>query len=345
MEQTEQHGTNAPLTKLYSYVGLTSNVSQEEHKSGTSTTTTKTYSYDAFGTLSGMADTAKGEQYTYALDVHGSVSMLLDKAGNADASYGYEPYGEQVSGLTQGDTDQDNPLNPYRYTQKRYDSGSNTYDMGARRFAPDTARFLQLDVYSGALADLGLSLDPLTQNRYALAGGNPISYVEVDGHWFHEDGIGAEEGHTALDALGLIPGLGEIADGANCLWYGAEGDAVNAGLSCAAMVPLAGTAATAAKWGIKYGDEVVPLSDEALAKMDEAVSGTCSFSADTVVATPDGEKPISELEVGDTVLAWDEETGEVGEYEVTATFSHEDRVIEYLTVDGERLVITPEQPF
>jgi len=25
-------------------------------------------------------------------------------------------------------------------------------------------------------------LDPLTQNRYALAGGNPISYVEWDGH-------------------------------------------------------------------------------------------------------------------------------------------------------------------
>jgi transposase len=54
--------------------------------------------------------------------------------------------------------------------------------MGARRFGPDFGSFLQQDQFSGALADLGLALDPLTQNRYALAGGNPISYVEWDGH-------------------------------------------------------------------------------------------------------------------------------------------------------------------
>ncbi len=128
-------------------------------------------------------------------------------------------------------------------------------------------------------------------------------------------------------------------------WYGAEGDAGNAGLSCAAMVPLAGSAATATKWGIKYGDEVVALSDDAVAKIDEAVGAACSFSGDTTVATPDGEKAISELEVGDTVLAWDEETGKLGSFEVTATFSHEDTVIEYLVIDGERLVTTPEHPF
>ena len=54
--------------------------------------------------------------------------------------------------------------------------------MGARRFGPDTARFLQRDNFQGATADLGLALDPLTQNRYALASGNPISFVEWDGH-------------------------------------------------------------------------------------------------------------------------------------------------------------------
>ena len=48
--------------------------------------------------------------------------------------------------------------------------------------ALDTGGVLQRDQFAGALADLGLALDPLTQNRYALAGGNPISYVEWDGH-------------------------------------------------------------------------------------------------------------------------------------------------------------------
>ncbi|HEX2294069.1 MAG TPA: RHS repeat-associated core domain-containing protein [Actinomycetota bacterium] len=73
-------------------------------------------------------------------------------------------------------------LNSYRYTGKRTDTDSGTIDMGARRFAPDTARFLQPDVYGGALSNLGLSMDPLTGNRYALAAGNPVSFVEVDGH-------------------------------------------------------------------------------------------------------------------------------------------------------------------
>lgn len=54
--------------------------------------------------------------------------------------------------------------------------------MGARRFSPRTGRFLAQDSYVGALADLGLGSDPLTGNRYSLAGGNPVSYVEVDGH-------------------------------------------------------------------------------------------------------------------------------------------------------------------
>jgi hypothetical protein len=54
--------------------------------------------------------------------------------------------------------------------------------MGARRFGPDIGSFLQRDFYSGALADLSLTSDPLTGNRYSLAGGNPVSFVEWDGH-------------------------------------------------------------------------------------------------------------------------------------------------------------------
>lgn len=54
--------------------------------------------------------------------------------------------------------------------------------MGARRFAPDTARFLQPDFFRGALDDLSLSMDPLSGNRYSLAAGNPVSFIESDGH-------------------------------------------------------------------------------------------------------------------------------------------------------------------
>jgi hypothetical protein len=58
-------------------------------------------------------------------------------------------------------------------------------------------------------------------------------------------------GHGALDIAGLVPGFGEIADGANAAWYTAEGDYKNAALSAAAMIPFAGWAATATKLGMK----------------------------------------------------------------------------------------------
>ena len=89
-----------------------------------------------------------------------------------------------------GDTDKTTPLNPFRYSAKRLDTGSGTLDMGARRFGPDTAHFLTPDFFYGSLSNLDLSVDPLTGNRYDLAGGNPISFKEWDGHMVTADGGG-----------------------------------------------------------------------------------------------------------------------------------------------------------
>ncbi len=78
-----------------------------------------------------------------------------------------------------------------------------------------------------------------------------------------------------------------------------------------------------------------------------AIGGSCknSFSANTVVATKEGEEPISEVELGEQVLAWDETTGQTGYYTVTATISHIDPVIVRLTLDDEEIETTPEHPF
>ena len=73
---------------------------------------------------------------------------------------------------------------------------------------------------------------------------------------------GSDVIHTGLHVVGLIPGVGEIADGANALIYLAEGDKVNAAISAAAMIPGAGMAAT----GAKYGKKVVGAVAEGVAK-------------------------------------------------------------------------------
>jgi RHS repeat-associated protein len=198
VEQTESHGaTGSPRTTLLSYLGLGNQVSRETQHNGDDGSdpllTTKSYASDAFGHRIGMTNSPNGgtaATYTYGYDVHGSVSMLLSNTGSATASYGYRAYGASDSEITKGDVNADNPLNAYRFSGRRLDSGSGSIDMGARRFGPDTARFLQRDFFNGAVADLGLALDPLTQNRYALASGNPISFVEWDGHIALLDGGG-----------------------------------------------------------------------------------------------------------------------------------------------------------
>jgi len=225
-EQEDHNGTGKDRTTTFTYQGL-SKLATEEKQAGGTNPKTKQFSYDQFGHRVAFTDkdnaTGAENQYSYSTDVHGSVSQLLDDAGQVKASYGYDAYGgtdapsTDPDSLTTGDTDQQAPINPYRYSGRRMDSGtasstvppvpvgSASYDMGARRFGPDLGRFFQQDMFAGAIADLGLALDPLTQNRYALAGGNPISFVEYDGHFPSLSDIGdaIKEGiDKAADAIG-----------------------------------------------------------------------------------------------------------------------------------------------
>lgn len=57
----------------------------------------------------------------------------------------------------------------------------------------------------------------------------------------------SEQLHLLLDIIGLIPGFGEVADGINAIFYAIEGDYVTAGISAAAMLPIAGWVATGGK--------------------------------------------------------------------------------------------------
>jgi RHS repeat-associated protein len=54
--------------------------------------------------------------------------------------------------------------------------------MQAREYLPDIGRFLTQDRYEDATSDLSLQTDPLTQNRYAFVGGNPVTFLDFDGH-------------------------------------------------------------------------------------------------------------------------------------------------------------------
>ena len=179
----------------YGYIGLSEDLSRE-----TRGETFRAYDYDSGGERFGY--TARDNQgalsyRSYQLDASGSVIGLEGDAGVVadNEQYEYDPYGEMIKGdgslgepaCGDGGMSEQACDQPFRFQGFYYDSGIKTYDMQARAYRPDIGRFLTSDRYESSAGDFNLQSDPLTQNRYAFAGGNPVNRVEWDGHGFVVD--------------------------------------------------------------------------------------------------------------------------------------------------------------
>ncbi|MEV6816248.1 RHS repeat-associated core domain-containing protein, partial [Micromonospora sp. NPDC051296] len=186
--ETTNAGTAQAKTTTFNYLGLSHDVIDEE----VAGSVTRSYQYSPWGErLSQITHKAGGvkEYAYYGYNTHTDVEVLTGATGTTVATYGYTAYGSddtaQFTGLDKPDPanlDRE-PYNRYRYNAKRVQGGgSGTYDMGFRNYDPGLNRFLTRDSYNGALSDMRLGLDPWNANRYAFAGGNPISRVEIDGH-------------------------------------------------------------------------------------------------------------------------------------------------------------------
>jgi hypothetical protein len=185
--------------------------------------------------------------------------------------------------------------------------------------------------------------------------GNPLKYNDPSGHWLE----------TGLDIISLGLTIQDINDnGLN--WENGIGLVADVGSLVAPGVAGGGTivrhaddAYAAAKtgvnaawdWGRKalgYGDEAADAGGDLARQADTLPGNPCainSFSADTLVMTAAGLKPIAELVEGDLVWAYNEATGEAGVYPIIDTISHVDPETVVLTLDKETLETTPEHPF
>jgi hypothetical protein len=77
---------------------------------------------------------------------------------------------------------------------------------------------------------------------------------------------GSDVTHGVLDVVGLVPVLGEVANGAGALIYLAEGDPVSAAFDAAAMWPAGGQAATAGKYATKAATKAAKEAAQAAEK-------------------------------------------------------------------------------
>ena len=118
------------------------------------------------------------------------------------------------------------------------------------------------------------TVDPIRDgtNWFAYVNNDPVNYVDL---W----GLLASEGHinwnavldgvqAGLDVAGLVPGVGEIADGVNALISLGRGDVAGATLSATSMLPIVGDAigkgGKIARAVIKHGDEVLEAGTKLL---------------------------------------------------------------------------------
>jgi hypothetical protein len=139
---------------------------------------------------------------------------------------------------------------------------------------------------------------------------------------------------TGVDPRDLLEIAGIVLDGVDLALCGVDvgtGDWENAQWDCLAIIPIAGNAARIPQWA----DEVAQIPGRA-----------CSFTSDTEVVMADGSrKKISDVEIGDQVLATDPETDETVAREVTAVFAHEDIVVDLIVDGGGTVTTTEDHPF
>jgi RHS repeat-associated protein len=191
-------GTSTDLA----YVGLT-NALSSEHRGASSPGQPQQRSYDYNSQLERLGTDWKNgsgtsEYRSYLNGPDGTVDGLEASDGTvaANETYKYDPYGSDTtdSSAAPGTTpsgpppspsttlDQAAQDNPFRFQGFYYDAGIKSYDMQAREYQPIAGRFTTPDRFESGAADYALQADPLTQDRYAFAAGNPIDNIESDGH-------------------------------------------------------------------------------------------------------------------------------------------------------------------
>ena len=165
-------------------------------------------------------------------DILGSTRSVTDNHGVQESYYDYDIFGSPVAGDFTTGAD-------YGYLGKPYDSITGLYNYGYRDYSPQVVRFT--------------TVDPIRD------GSNWFAYVNND-----------PVNQAGLDVAGLVPGVGEIADGVNALISLGRGDVAGATLSATSMLPIVGDAigkgGKIARAAIKHGDEVLEAGTKLLGK-------------------------------------------------------------------------------
>jgi len=321
------------------------------------------YIYDVQGKLWARQDMKSKELQYYRFNGHGDVVALLDSAGKELNTYTYDIWGNP-------DTEKEQVPNIFRYSGEYWDSETGLQYLRARWYDPSQGRFMSEDTYAGNLTN------PLSMNRYTYVANNPLIYWDPSGHRYESYQLKQIE-HLINEAMEYVTSRKSAAYWEYRALLGKEFKPIFDDPNNNRFKYLYGllTQTSPYKNGKGNADWA---KGELLDKYDEwqgaslleaaALGGMTSyglqknkginngvstkngcncFTAGTKVQTDEGEENIEDIEVGDLVLAKDENNpdGELAYKEVTNLYRNQRDDIIKLYVEERIIETTDNHPF
>ncbi|MEW8150669.1 MAG: polymorphic toxin-type HINT domain-containing protein [Candidatus Thiodiazotropha endolucinida] len=258
-----------------------------------------------------------GEIHYYHYDGLGSTRSLTDSLGNLANTYDYEAFGGVLS---QTGTIE----NRYLFAGEQFDSALDQYYLRARYYDPSQGRFTQQDTW------MGRNHDPITLHKYLYAHADPGNLIDPTGNF----SMG-----SMMSAINVMGTLSTIATTTYDVFQIATGEEE-------LTAKKLGSAILFNMMGARAG-KVLGLFNKRFADIFRATCSRNSFSAETLVHTEDGLKPIEDISIGDLVWATDPETDERDLKAVTHLIQgdREYELFEVAFENGEVVTATADHPF
>ncbi|MFD0590074.1 polymorphic toxin-type HINT domain-containing protein [Paenibacillus sp. GCM10027627] len=286
----------------------------------------------------------------YLYDSHGDVRSIVPQVGNPLLTLDYDPWGNVTDRTGTWD-------NPFGYSGEQTDATGMQY-LRARYYNPQISRMMTEDTYTGEF------MEPGSQNRYAYVQNNPLKYTDPTGHFVNalaralfrpimrsiSNSLGnirgslgrgfqwADNGLAAYDAANA---LAHASEPCMTIWQRIE-TVASIGLGIPGIKKSGGGPSNnSSSTGFGGGSNKSPKPDG-----NANVECNC-FTAGTKVLTDEGEKNIEDIEVGDMVLAKDENNpdGELAYKEVTKLYRNQRDDIIKLYVGEQVIETTDNHPF
>ncbi len=238
-----------------------------------------------------ISQNRNGATHFYHYDGLGSTRALSDQTAVVTDTYDYEAFGQllQQSGETE---------NNYLYTGEQVDPNTGNYYLRARFYNPGSGRFLSMDSFEG------VPQDPITLHKYLYGNADPVNMVDPTGLFSLGSISMGNAMNGILKGINIFDNVLSVIDFLSDPVGAVVGKATNRG---AAILISRGGKSAGALFRLFSRNKTFDCNN--------------SFVIGTLVHTQQGVLPIEEIQIGDKVWSYDENSHQLQSNEVIHLFA------------------------